>query len=246
MTVLKEKHKKKLDVLLREVGNVGGSCRSSSVGAFETVFNVSGYPLNKIHLEVLKKGVKFAVSDNKVPMLDIIASTEVGIQNLTEDEKCDLRCKINTIISRPTKPKPNLTGLDFRALKELRENKEITIRKADKGGGIVIMDTSDYESKIGEILNSSEYIELNKNPTAQIERNVYKSLFKHKNYFQDKVRSRLTPHYSKPPHIYGLPKVHKENIPLRPVVSSRFGPVYELSKFLLPIISPLSDYKSSF
>ena len=41
------------------------------------------------------------------------------------------------------------------------------------------------------------------------------------------------------PHIYGLPKTHKANIPLRPIVSycGSFG--YKLSKFLANKLSPL-------
>lgn len=123
---------------MRESENVGGNYRLSSSGGCKTVLNFSGYPFNKIHLEVLEKGVKFAVSDNKVPILDIMASTEVGIQNLTEDEKCDLRCKINTVISRPIKLKPNLTRLKFRALKELSLKTKRSLQRKQMGGGYVL------------------------------------------------------------------------------------------------------------
>ena len=77
----------------------------------------------------------------------------------------------------------------------------------------------------------------------------------------------FTPHYSMPLHIYSLPRIHKENIRLRPTVSSLFSSVYELvrihkgnirlrptvsslfssvyelSSFCCPIISPLSANK---
>ena len=38
----------------------------------------------------------------------------------------------------------NLSQYERRALKELQQNKDITIKKADKGGAMVIMDTSEY------------------------------------------------------------------------------------------------------
>ena len=38
---------------------------------------------------------------------------------------------------------------------------------------------------------------------------------------------------------YGLPKIHKENIPLRPIVSLPGSPTYELSKYLAMILHPL-------
>ena len=41
------------------------------------------------------------------------------------------------------------------------------------------------------------------------------------------------------PKIYGLPKVHKVNLPLRPIVAFVGSPTYNLSKFLINVLSPL-------
>ena len=43
----------------------------------------------------------------------------------------------------------------------------------------------------------------------------------------------------KVPLLYGLPKVHKEGIPLRPIVSFVNSPTYALSKHLASILAPL-------
>ena len=40
--------------------------------------------------------------------------------------------------------------------------------------------------------------------------------------------------------MYGQPKIHKPNIPLRPILSSINTPSYKLSKFLVPHLSPLT------
>jgi hypothetical protein len=42
---------------------------------------------------------------------------------------------------------------------------------------------------------------------------------------------------SKPPHLYGLPKILKTDIPLRPIVSSIDSPCYALEEFLPKIPS---------
>ncbi|XP_033108664.1 uncharacterized protein LOC117110160 [Anneissia japonica] len=42
-----------------------------------------------------------------------------------------------------------------------------------------------------------------------------------------------------PPKFYGLPKIHKVNIPLRPIVSSIDSITYSSAKFLAEILSPL-------
>ena len=41
------------------------------------------------------------------------------------------------------------------------------------------------------------------------------------------------------PRMYGLPKIHKPNLPLRAIVSFVGSATYELSKFLRNILSPL-------
>ena len=42
-----------------------------------------------------------------------------------------------------------------------------------------------------------------------------------------------------PPTFYGLPKIHKRGIPLRPIVSSRGSISYEVVKELARILKPL-------
>ena len=46
--------------------------------------------------------------------------------------------------------------------------------------------------------------------------------------------------------MYGLPKIHKPNVPLRPIISSRDSPCRELSKVLLNILTPLVGKTDSF
>jgi hypothetical protein len=48
------------------------------------------------------------------------------------------------------------------------------------------------------------------------------------------------------PYLYGLPKIHKPYIPLRPIVSSIDSPCYALTEFLYKILSPLAGSTDSF
>ena len=45
---------------------------------------------------------------------------------------------------------------------------------------------------------------------------------------------------SRPPRLYGLPKIHKEGFPLRPIVSNIGAPTYQLSKYLAGILRQLT------
>ena len=60
---------------------------------------------------------------------------------------------------------------EWQPVKELRENIELSIKKVDKGGQIILLNTSYYyDRKIGDIVKMNECISLNKNHTSQIER----------------------------------------------------------------------------
>jgi len=48
------------------------------------------------------------------------------------------------------------------------------------------------------------------------------------------------------PCIYGLPKIHKPAVPLRPIVSFVTSPTYALSKYLVKVLSPLVGNSPSF
>ena len=44
-----------------------------------------------------------------------------------------------------------------------------------------------------------------------------------------------------PPRLYGLPKIHEVDVPLRPIVSFIGSPAYNLSKDLAKTLSHLID-----
>ena len=53
--------------------------------------------------------------------------------------------------------------------------------------------------------------------------------------------NRLRCSVPQPPKLYGLPKLHKPNIPMRPIVSFCGSPTYQLSKYLTNVLKPLTD-----
>lgn len=51
----------------------------------------------------------------------------------------------------------NLTPLQSQAIRQLKENKTITIKSADKSGNVVIMDTTGYKNMCYHILNNTNW-----------------------------------------------------------------------------------------
>jgi hypothetical protein len=66
------------------------------------------------------------------------------------------------ILQDSSRPKDNLNGAERRALRALRKNTDLTILLADKGNATVVLNTVDYNHKIGALLQSSAYRKLAK------------------------------------------------------------------------------------
>ena len=94
-----------------------------------------------------------------------------------------------------------------------------------------------------------------RNPTASTEKELNKLLqeirtctIEHgsdEEQLNNKQYYRLHSTDCTPASFYGLPKIHKPDIPLRPITSSIGSSTYELSKHLVAVISPLQNNKYS-
>ena len=113
---------------------------------------------------------------------------------------------------------------------------------ADKGRSTVVMDREIYDQKIQELLSDGRvYKRLQKDPSPSLERRMNELLLplKKAEALRPNLYHCLRSSAGKPPLLYGLPKVHKPNVPLRPIVSFVNSPTYHLSKHLVNILSPL-------
>ena len=108
------------------------------------------------------------------------------------------------------------------------------------------MDRVEYANKPADLIGNGGYCKVKKDPTLKGERNLSQILGKNKDLIPQTKYRQLIQLYSKLPHIYGLPKIHKDGIPLRPIVSIRGSACHSLSCFLVEIISPLTDKSSSY
>ena len=63
---------------------------------------------------------------------------------------------------------------------------------------------------------------------------------KAENALSEKNYNELYPTGSRIGILYGLPKIHKPNMPLRPILSSVNHYFYKLAKFFIPLLTPLT------
>ena len=110
------------------------------------------------------------------------------------------------------------------------------------------MNKADYDHKMQQMLcDKDTYQPLKKDPTTSLENkmNARQLQLKKCGRLPPDVYSRLRSSAGRVPMLYGLPEVHKPDVPLRPIVSFMSSPTYELSKFLARLLAPLVGLTSS-
>ena len=131
--------------------------------------------------------------------------------------------------------KPNLTREQTMSLRELSENPEIVIKKADKGSAVVVMNTTDYlREGYRQLSDSKFYTKLGHDCTDQVATNVTQTLTKmrEKGLISDKNFEHLNPTNCTEARFYMLPKIHKKSVPGRPICSSVNHPTSRISKLV--------------
>ena len=128
-------------------------------------------------------------------------------------------------------------------LRALRSNDSIKILKPDKGAGVVIMDSTDYKRKLYDIINDTSKFtclgDLSVNPIVKSENSIRYFLNKYiKRHVPSTTFDFIMPSGSQPGLLYGLAKIHKEAVPLRPVISMINTAQYNLAQYLNSLIIP--------
>jgi predicted GIY-YIG superfamily endonuclease len=230
----------------------------------DNVINLSDQTLTEAQISILAKGPKFAITDQRMPVIELIK----GIETLPHTQERELTMtKLHRFVTKKLKQQDNITQLERKALGELRKNDNIIILTADKGGSIVVMNKDDYDRKMGEIVNNTqnysvkhtEYPKKVKNKltklctdltnnkkdalNAEVKDNKITNTAKDNliKEYKKEIKLVKSDDTNKTPHIYGAPKIHKENVPLRPIVSTIDSSMRNLETHLKHILTPLSN-----
>ena len=151
----------------------------------------------------------------------------------------------------------NISQEEYDALLELKNNENIIIQKADKGNLVVILDKITYVDRMRSIVSDKDkFLALNlthegaQKHLLAMEKRIKDTLkpLNDKNIIDTKLYEKLLPVGSQPGKLYGCCKIHKDVIdgcpPFRPIISAINTSTYNLAKFLLPILEPIT--KNSF
>ena len=135
----------------------------------------------------------------------------------------------------------NCNPIQCRALTQLKEDISRVVLTADKGVAMVIMDQQDYNKANTLLQDTNTYKVLNMDPTNSLKNKLITILkdIKQTGGLNNTKYKQLYLTSAVPPKFYGLPKIHKVDTSLRPIVSSRGSITYGVAKELAYIIKPL-------
>ena len=137
--------------------------------------------------------------------------------------------------------KSNVNRNEWGAIKNLAKDEDIIILPADKGRSTVILNKRYYQQKMSAFLDDDKtYEKLVSDPTKSYKNRLITMLtrWKGSNSVSQEPYDSLYPAGECTPKMYGLPKIHKKEAPLRPIVSSIGSVMYQSAKYLARLIGP--------
>ena len=207
-----------------------------------TVVNMSNEHITNDELELLSLGLKFTPTPMNDPSTDIASRIQPTIRNLPNGMQSSIANDISHLLNPPSK-RDNLQPHQRRALKNLKAKKQrLRILPTDKGNATVLLSHEQYHSKMTEHISSGPYTLLQRDPTSSLPGKVYRVLKKllKEEKIDISVFNSCRNLHPRPPQLYGLPKIHKPNTPIRPIVSFYNTPLIALHKTLAHYIQPLT------
>ena len=215
--------------------------------------NLSSRQLNTSEKEFLDLGLNVHLGSkfNKCEKLAELESTYQSITALEKRGLVDVNPDIRPQLLAEATKRRNFSKSEVltpelkEAAKSLREDDTITIRKADKSSSYVVIDKTEYLHKIEDILkDKKKFKKISKDPTNELKKKVSR-VIEAANAVIGGVKFKPIIGDFATGYLYGTVKTHKDNNPLRPVISQIPTPTYKLAKRLNSILSPYIPVKNT-
>ena len=237
----------------------------SSNSSGKTICNLSSYNLSETEKFVLAYGLEFCLPPTNIKREEVFAEFEILFAQLLHpkpksiDELSLLKAKLNKLAHSFCGSLIYVTKFPFdsdslQTIESPRSNKHILITKPDKGSGVVILNRSEYDKKMVAILSDVTTCKFEcLRPVNQFDNTVQNETKLQRRLLQ-LVKSDDLPKTvyevirstgSQRPRMYGLPKIHKQAAPCRPILSMIGSAQHELAKFLAAFLQPVLELYST-
>ena len=233
------------------------------------IFNFSDHNLSTAQKSILIKGLNFALPPKKLHYEGYLLDFELLYRNaynsdsIKNNELDEFKRKLKSLAltslksyNRKKKKLENITEEEHSALLQLTSLEDIIIMKADKGNVIVLVNKNDYIRKMESMLDDTSkfqpisFTKLNGDLRHLLDKEDEVKLFlktlQEKDIISDQDFAKIVPVGSSPGILYGLCKVHKDVPsgdtcpPFRPILSAIGTVSYNLAKYLVPILEPIT------
>ncbi len=124
-----------------------------------------------------------------------------------------------------------------KALHSLQSNPNLTIKKADKGSVVVLMDTERYIQEVERQLNNTDFYvksitDTTENHIKQIEEILKEMLDKLEIKWENYINLKPDMSKNRTAYFYFHPRIHKKEVIGRPIISSNGCPTEKISAFV--------------
>jgi hypothetical protein len=120
------------------------------------------------------------------------------------------------------------------------------ITQADKGKTIVIINKEEYSQKIYIFLTTNNFNTLTRDPADRYQKLITKTMQDCKMIIDKQQIKYLTQKKPSPPTLKAQLKLHKVDIPIRPIINNRTAPSYKLAKHLTKTINQYLALNNSY
>ena len=203
-------------------------------------------------METLSLGPKNAVLDRFDPK-EVLAEIDELLHHckenqVSEETITDINVKTLAYIKRCKRMK---TSRNVQMTKKYLKDHGLLAIPFDKGVGICIMKQEDYHAKMDAIIQLPQfekYVKPRKNakhPVLKEQERIHEILKSLRNdgKIDEVLFQQLKPRGSQPARLYGLAKVHKNNTPVRPVLSMPGSAYHKVANFVAKAYSAVPNCK---
>ena len=220
----------------------------------DSIKNISDITLPEMVNDVLSRGPKYAIL-TPFDKMGFYKDVDKIIQSKSSDICTKVTAAALSYTDNPCNKKFDQRIKPVR--KFLREN-DLIATPFDKGRGYCICTQQQYNDKMFDIINGRQFEVFNQraNVTRPMEVNMedrfntnLNKLIKSvpdkfmgplpKNTMRWSCFQKLAATGSRIPHMYGVAKVHKTNIPMRPIISAPGGYYFELASCMAEILKKM-------
>jgi hypothetical protein len=252
-----QQQKKLVNLERLKVNSSGRSSTSNLSSKFtfsNKVKNLSNVDFNDDEVSLLGKGNKIALDKYQKKDFKLLAAHLDKNADIHRNKLLTNRLASILVSKKPrerleNKYKDKLNSILTKSLKSINskvKNNDLVITKADKGGTTVILERNEYIVKVEDFIKKNNFESTKIDPTVKFNALLRKKIKDSKGLFNDWEKKFLTQMNPQTPRLFGLPKLHKDGTPIRPVVSSINAPAHKLSYKINSLFRNFTSFKPKY